>query len=812
MKKGVLLFVFVLAFLSPLWPQGAPIAAKTAGLQKIPGFFNLYWDEKEGKLWLEVDKLNREFLYATSVSAGLGSYDIRLDRNQPSRTRIVKFERFGPKLFLMQTNLGFRAETKDPDVRLGVEDAFARGTTGGFDIAAEESGKLLVDATRFFLRDACGAQVQLNRGGQSQYAVDPARSAFYLPRTKSFPKNTEIETILTFVSANPEAGVRQVAADPEAVMLREHHSLVQLPDGNFKPRAFDPRADFQITRFMDFGASIDQPIVKRYILRHRLAKKDPRAKISDPVDPIIYYVDRATPEPMRSAVIEGAGWWNAAFEALGYRNAFQVKLLPEGVDPLDIRYNLVSWVNRATRGYAFGGAVSDPRTGEIIKAEIVLDSLHIRQDYLLAQSIIGNFEEGKGNSKELMDMSLASIRQIACHEVGHTLGPEHNFAGSANDRSSALDYPAPLVKIKPDGTLDLSDAYVRGIGEWDKVLMDYGYRDFPPEVDEDKELRGILDRAFSKGQIFLASDDVPFAGGVTTNAQPYAARWDNGKDPVDELEHVMKIRSIALVNFSEKRIPPAAPMATLGDVLVPAYLYHRYQIDAASGVLGGQYYNHRLRGDVQKNPEIVPAVSQRRALGVLLQTIKPEFLEIDKKILNLIPARPAKYGRSPELFPGYTGQTFDPLSAAETAANLSIRMILWPPRASRLVDFHARNKEYPGLAEVVDKLLAATWKSSDKYASSSSLAEIRRVVDNVALVYLMRLAQDEAAASPHARAIALLKLDELKSWLAGRLSEEKDEDFRAHFKYGTTQISLFLADPKGFKIPQLLTPPAGGPI
>jgi hypothetical protein len=535
MKKWALFFTFVSAFLSPLWPQGSPIAVKTAGLQKIPGFFNLYWDEKAGKLWLEVDKLGREFLYATSVSAGLGSYEIRLDRNQPSRTRIVKFERFGPKLFLIQTNLGFRAETEDPDVRLGVEDAFARGTTGEFDIAAEERGKLLVDATRFFLRDACGAQGQLNRGGQNQYAVDPARSAIDLPRTKSFPKNTEIETILTFVSANPGAGVRQVAADPEAVLLREHHSLVQLPDGNFKPRAFDPRADFQITRFMDFGASIDQPIVKRYILRHRLAKKDPGAKMSDPVDPIIYYVDRATPEPMRSAVIEGASWWNAAFEALGYRNAFQVKLLPEGVDPLDIRYNMVSWVNRATRGYAFGGAVSDPRTGEIIKAEIVLDSLHIRQDYLLAQSIVGNFEEGQNNSQELIDMSLASIRQIACHEVGHTLGPEHNFAGSANDRSSVMDYPAPLVKIMTDGTLDLSDAYVRGIGEWDKVLMAYGYRDFPPGADEGKELRAILDRAFSKGRIFLASDDVPFAGGVTTNAQPYAARWDNGKDPVDEL-------------------------------------------------------------------------------------------------------------------------------------------------------------------------------------------------------------------------------------------------------------------------------------
>jgi hypothetical protein len=281
---------------------------------------------------------------------------------------------------------------------------------------------------------------------------------------------------------------------------------------------------------------------------------------------------------------------------------------------------------------------------------------------------------------------------------------------------------------------------------------------------------------------------------------------------VDELERVMKIRSIALGSFSEKRIRPWAPMATLEEVLVPAYLFHRYQVDAAAGVLGGQYYYHRLRGDVQKNPEIVPAPSQRRALDVLLRTITPDFLAIDKNILNLIPARPAKYGQTPELFPGYTGQTFDPLAAAETAANLTIRMILQPARSSRLIDFHARNRDYPGLAEVADKLLAATWKSSGKYSSSPYHAEIQRVVDNVALVYLMRLAVDEENASPQARAVALLKLDELKSWLESRLSGEKEDDLKAHKLFGMTQVSLFLKDPKAFKIPQLLAPPAGGPI
>lgn len=812
MKKCAIFPALILLVFSFLWPQGPTIDAKTSGMQKFPGFFTFYWDSREGKIWLEVGMLEQEFLYATSIAAGLGSYDVRLDRNQPSRTRIVKFERIGPKLLLIQSNYSFRADTPDPDVRENVEDAFARAVLWGFDVAAEQGDAVLVDATRFFLRDAAGAVNLMNRGSQSPYGVDASRSAIHLPRTKSFPLNTEVETILTLTSGNPGGLVRQVAADAEAVMLRQHHSFVQLPDGNYKPRVFDPRADFQIIRYMDFASPVDQPILKRFILRHRVEKKDPGAKVSDPVKPIVYNIDRGIPEPIRAAVLEGASWWNEAFEALGYRNAFQVRILPEGADPLDIRYNMVSWVDRSTRGYAFGGSVSDPRTGEIIKAQIVLDALHIRQDYLIAQALAGNFEESSDNSKELLDLALASIRQIACHEVGHTLGPEHNFAGSVNDRASAMDYPHPLIKIRPDGNLDLSDAYVKGIGEWDKVFIAYGYQDFPEGADEGNGLRAILDNAFSKGLVFLSSDDVPMANWLTSSSQPLVARWDNGRDPLDELERVMKIRSIALGTFSEKRIRPWAPMATLEEVLVPAYLFHRYQLDAAAGVLGGQYYYHRLRGDVQKNPEIVPAASQRRALDVLLRTITPEFLAIDKNILNLIPARPAKYGQTPELFPGYTGQTFDPLAAAETAADLTIRMILQPARASRLIDFHARNKDYPGLAEVADKLLAATWKSAGKYSSSSFHAEIQRAVDSVALVHLMRLAVDEGNASPQARAVALLKLDELESWLESRLLEEKDEDLKAHVLFGTTQVSLFLKDPKAFKIPQLLAPPAGGPI
>jgi len=886
-KKHAALLALLFAVLPSLWAQPASggqsqpsaIETKTAGMQKLPGFFTLYWDAKEGKIWLEINKFDQEFLYATSLPAGLGSQEVTLDRNQPGRTRVVKFQRIGPKVLLVQPNYAFRATSADPDLKEAVEDSFARGVLWGFDVAAEKDVAVLVDASRFFERDACGAISTLNRRNQGQYSVDLSRSAFYMERTKSFPQNTEVEVVLTLASNNPGNLLRRVAADPEAIMLREHHSFVQLPDGEFKPRVFDPRAGFLGISYMDFASPVDEPIVKRFIERHRLRKKDPRTAVSDPVKPIVYYVDRGVPEPYRSALIEGAGWWNAAFEALGYRNAFQVKVLPEDADPMDIRYNMISWIHRASRGYNFGGAVTDPRTGEILKAQIVLDSAHTRLAYAVAASLVADYGEGKDNSKVMTDMSVACVRQLCCHEVGHTLGLDHNYAGSANDRASVMDYPGPLVKIRADGTLDLSDAYPKGIGEWDKVAMTYGYKDFPEGADEAKELRAILDGAFAKGMYFLANEDVALANRVTESAQPLVARWDNGADPVAELERMMKVRAVALANFSEKRIRMWEPMATLEEVLVPAYLIHRYEIDAAAGSLGGQYYFHKVRGDVQKNPEIVPGAAQRRALDVLLQTIKPEFLAIDKRILDMIPGRPPLYGTSVELFPRYTGQTFDPLAAAETAANLSVRMILQSERASRLVDFHARNKDYPGLGEVVDKLVGATWKSgankdtmADKIGAAvkgkdsdgsgdphgtrvprddkkgkdsiveiatspellamtkrerpprsgrddtqtrtgatptSYLAEIQRVVDNVVMVYMMRLAVDEVSASPQARAIALLKLDELRKWLEARLTEEKDEDQKAHYLYGMTQIELFLIDPKGFKLPPLLTPPLG---
>ena len=785
------------------YSQPLTISERTSSLNKFPGYFTFYWDAKAGKIWLEIDKFDTEFLYVNSLAAGLGSNDVGLDRNQLGQTRIVKFLRIGPKILLIQSNYSFRAISDNPDERIAAEDAFAKSVIWGFPIASEEGRRVLVDATSFILRDAHNAIGRLRRSNQGNYRLDPTRSAVYLPNTKNFPDNTEFEAALTFSGESPGEYVRQVSPDPSSLTLRQHHSFIRLPDGDYKPRVYDPRANFSGRTFMDFATPIEEPIHKRFIVRHRLKKKDPRAKVSEPVEPIVYYIDRGVPEPVRSALVEGARWWDEAFEAIGYKNAFQVKILPEGADPLDIRYNMVNWIHRSTRGWSYGSSVVDPRTGEIIKGHVALGSLRLRQDFLIAQGLVGDYGQDKSNASEMREMALARVRQLSCHEVGHTLGLGHNYASSVNDRASVMDYPHPLVKIKSDGSLDLSDAYDTGVGEWDKVSIAYGYQDFPEGTDEDKELKVILDRAFSRGLYFLAGQDAR-----SGSAHPLANVWDNGKNPVDELERMMRIRSIALESFSERRVPLDSPMATLEDVLVPVYLFHRYQVEAAASTLGGLYYNHTLRGDAQKDPEIVPASEQRRALEALLKTIQPGILALDEKILKLIPPRPPGYRQTRDLFSGYTGLTFDPLAVAESAASLTIGAILHPARAARMIEYHARRNDVPSLVEVLDKLISSTWKSDPKSGLES---EIQRVVNNVLLEGLMRLAADEDASSG-ACATASLKLEELKGWLNQEIKSVKDENQRAHFFQAIRQITLFQKNPDLIKSVRPLPVPQGPPI
>jgi len=813
MKRLIpLLFVFLLVS-SALFAQGRPDSAKTtptitekvAGMEKYPGYFNFYWDAKAGKVWLEIDKWNSEFLYVEALPAGIGSNDLGLDRGELGQSYIVRFERIGPRVLLIAPNYGFRATTDNADERRAVKDAFAESTLWGFEVAAEEGGRALVDASTFYLRDVHQIPGTLQRLQQGTFRLDPTRCAFYLANTKNFPKNTEVETTLTFTSEEPGPLVRQVTPMPQAITVREHHSFVELPPPGFRPRVNDPRSGYFGISYMDFATPISEPVTKRYINHHRLQKKDPSAAISEPVKPIVYYVDRGAPEPVRSALIEGASWWSQAFEAAGYRNAFRVEVMPAGADAMDVRYNVIQWVHRSTRGWSYGNALDDPRTGEIIQGRVSLGSLRDRQDFLIAEGLLAPYEKGKSETAKMMEsIVLARLRQLTAHEVGHTLGLQHNFAASVTGRASVMDYPAPYAKLGPDGIPDISDAYARGIGEWDKVTIAYGYQDFPAGADESAALDKILSDAFKRGLMYLTDQDARPAGASSSVAH----LWDNGANVIDGLADVMKVRAAGLRRFGENNIREGAPMATLEDVLVPLYMYHRYQVEATAKLVGGEDYTFSLRGKGDTNPQIISPEEQRRALAAVLGTLKPEALALPESLLRLIPPRPPGYQRTREDFRIRTAPQFDALAPVEGLANHVSDFLLNQERAARLVQFHARDPRYPGFGEVLDKILAATWKAP---VGTGYHAEIQRAVNMVLLMELMSLASSERA-SNQVRAIAELKLDQLKGWLSLQPDLTRDENQKAYLFYAANQIRRFQEDPKKMNLTRPSDPPDGQPI
>ena len=814
MKRSFPVLAVLLLSLSTVFAQprqGADtrtptITERVAAMQKFPGYFPLYWDAKAGRLWLEIDKWNSDFLYVESLPAGLGSNDIGLDRGQLGQAHIVRFERIGPKVLLIASNQGYRANSDNADERRAVKDAFAESTLWGFEVGAEEGSRALVDATGFYLRDVHGVPGTLQRNQQGQFRLDPTRSAFYLANTKNFPKNTEVETTLTFTTEG-EAGplVRSVTPNAQALTVREHVSFVELPPPGFKPRVNDPRAGFFGIQFMDFATPISEPIVKRYIDRHRLQKKDPSAAISEPVKPIVYYVDRGAPEPVRSALIEGASWWNQAFEAAGYKNAFRVEVMPEDADPMDVRYNVIQWVHRSTRGWSYGSSLSDPRTGEIIQGRVSLGSLRDRQDFLIAQSLLAPYGTDKSVVDKIMQqVVLARLRQLAAHEVGHTLGLQHNFAASTTARASVMDYPAPLVKLGPDGLADFSDAYTKGIGDWDKVAITYGYQDFPKGTNETAALDKIISDASTRGLRYLTDQDARPPGAASS----YTHLWDNGPNAIDGLTNTMKVRTAALYRFGENNIREGAPMATLEDVLVPLYMYHRYQVEAVAKLVGGEDYTFSLRGKGDKNPQIVAPEEQWRALTAVLDTLKPHNLVLPESLLKLIPPRPPGYGRNREDFRIRTSPTFDALAPAEAYANHVSEFLFNQERAARLVEFHSRSVLNPSLTEVFDKILQETFYTS---ARGGYEAEIQRTVDAVLLNDLMALAANERA-SNQVRAIAEMKLDQLKDWATTQAGMTREQTQKAFLVYMANQIRRFQDDPKKMNLTKPNEPPDGQPI
>jgi len=703
-----LLFLFLL-FPLYLSSQTLPsIEDKTKNLKSYPGFIQFYWDESAGKVWLEINKLDSEILYQTSLPAGLGSNDIGLDRGLLGNTSIIKFTRIGNKILMVQPNFDYRAITTDAAESRAVEQSFAQSTLWGFTAEAETKGRVLVDATAFFMRDAMQVSTRLQSLGQNNYTIDLSRSAMYLSRTKNFTLNTEFETIITFVTKDPKPGnlVSSVVADPSVISLRMHHSFVQLPDSNYQPRIFDIRSGFISQSYFDYSTPITEPINKYFIIRHRLMKKDPAASMSEPVKPIIYYLDNGTPEPVRSALMEGAQWWNQAFEAAGYKNAFQVKILPEESDPMDIRYNMINWVHRSTRGWSYGAAVVDPRTGEIIKGNVTLGSLRVRHDYLIAQGLLAPFEKGMPSDNKMLTMSLQRLKQLSAHEVGHTLGLMHNYVASTQGDASVMDYPSPVVKINSNGELDLTEAYGNAIGAWDKITIAYGYSHFPPGTNEKMALNKIISDAATRGLTFISDRDARDPAGLHGNAH----LWDVGKDPLSGLKDVMKVRQKALSQFGENNITTGTPMATIEEVLVPIYLFHRYQLEAVVKLVGGLNYSYALKGDGQMITQKLSREQQAEALNAVIDCMDPKVLALPEKIIKLIPPRPAGYDYTKELFTRRTGLAFDPLSAAETAGAFPLSLLFNPARLNRLVQ-NQTEKNGLGMDEMMDVLMKKTWKA-----------------------------------------------------------------------------------------------------
>ena len=795
--------------------QVSSIAEKVKSLVHMDGFFDLYWDQEKGQLLLRIDSMGDEFIYQSSLARGVGSNDLGLDRGQLGTTRLVGFYRSGPKILLIEKNTDYRANSNDPSERAAVESSFARSVIWGFEVAAETNGSVLVDATAFFLHDSHGLSTRLSRTKQGTFKIDPSRSAIFLPRTKAFPDNTEIESIVSYTGnlkyddkgALVSDILSSVVPDPTSVSVHLHHSFIRLPDDNYEPLSYDPRAGIIGSPlgngYIDYATPIGDPIRVVNGRRHRLQKLDPNADVSEAVEPIIYYLDPGAPEPIRSALKEGASWWNQAFEAAGYKNAFQVKLLPEDADPMDVRYNVIQWVHRSTRGWSYGYSVVDPRTGEIMKGHVSLGSLRVRQDYLIAEGLLAPYQQDQV-PEAMLEMSLARIRQLSAHEVGHTLGMEHNFAASVNDRSSVMDYPFPLIRFKTDGSLDLSDAYAVGIGDWDKRTVLYAYQDFPAAQDDSAQRRKILEETINSDLLFVTDADARNPG----SAHPQANLWDNGADAIAELEHLLRVRSYALNNFSERNIRPGRPLATIEEVLVPIYLLHRFQIQAVAKLIGGQYYRYNMRGDGQAAAVIVDAKKQQAAIDALLNSIDARMLVLPQSIVDIISPRPPGFKLDRESFARSTGISFDPLSPAASAISLTLDVMLNQQRAARMNAFHAADSSLPGFGAVLEALNKTSWYEQQQSAMEGA---IQRIKNERVLHVQMALVADPKATS-QVRSQALVSIQALDRWLRKQTKTRMDSDWAAHYAKAKLEIALWLEDPSRLAPGKNKAPPPGSPI
>lgn len=799
------------------------IAERTRGLERRDGFIPLFPDAKTGTILAAIPDDGESFLYATGLSSGLGSNPVGLDRGQWGRTRVVQFRRVGPRVYLMESNLRFRALDASAAERRAVRESFADSVLWSTDVLAESEGRLLIDLQTLLVRDAHDVVTTLKDSGQGDFRFRDALSFVDVDGCRVFPRNTELNAVVTFSSDRPGRLVSATAADGASFSLRMHHSLVALPEPGYRPRIADPRVAAITIAFADYAAPLDRPVEQRWITRHRLQKANPDAERSAPVEPIVYYIDPGTPQPVRDALLEGARWWNAAFEAAGFIDAFQVRMLPEDVDPLDVRYNVIQWVHRRTRGWSYGQSIIDPRTGEIIKGHVLLGSLRVRQDRMIVDGLTAAATGSSGRSGvpggrcgiagpesatvlALLDpqlspveVSLARLRQLSAHEVGHTIGFAHNFAASTwGDRASVMDYPAPRVRITADQTLDLSDAYGVGIGPWDTFMVRYAYTEFADAASEAAGLRDLIDEARDDGMRYLSDADARPAGA----ASPAASLWDNGTDPVQELRHLLQVRELALRRFDDGDILPGQPLAELSVAFVPVYLMHRYQVEATAKAIGGFDYEYAVAGEPAPPLRAFSVAVQRRALDALLETVQPEQLEIAPGILERLLPPPWPSASDRERLESRTAMIFDPDSAVQTAAELTLGSILQAERVARL---DARGDETWNLTTVLDTMQARILTVPD----DPRAARIQRIVRSAFVRQVMALAGDQSTTDA-VRAAASSQLRNISLWLSEPTGGDRD---RGHALMLRDEVDRFLNRPHAESVrPASPDVPPGSPI
>ena len=794
MKNKFALLLVLFCGLSTTWI----VAQDFSKITRKEGFVPFYLDEEKGKIYLEIPFLDKEILYVNALTAGVGSNDIGLDRGQLGDTRIVEFRKTGNKILMVHKNYDYRAYTSNPNEAKSIRDAFAESTLWGFEVIKSEGNTHIVEATNFFLQDAHGVSETLASTKQGNYRVEASRSGLYLPTTKNFPKNTEVEATITFTGTGAGGYLRSVTPSPEAVTVRMRHSFIELPP-LYATRAFDPRAGYFYISYQDYTTPIDQPLVKRFISRHRLEKKDPSAAVSEVVEPIVYYLDRGTPEPVASALIEGGNWWAQAFEAAGFKNAFRVELAPEGMDLMDVRYHVIQWIHRSTRGWSYGSSIRDPRTGEIIKGQVSLGSLRVRQDYLIGQGLLQPFEEGNEADPKLMEFALNRLKQLSAHEIGHTLGISHSYATSASGRSSVMDYPHPLISLDENGEVDFSAAYDLKIGEWDKWAVTYGYGQPAPNQSEAEFLEKTLQATYAAGYEFITDSDSRNVSGV----HPRSHLWDNGASASEELKRLLDLREKRMKTFGLNAIKTGEPEAILEEVFVPLYLMHRYQLEATSKLIGGLDYSYKVKGDNQARHKWLTSKVQGNALDALLESISTRRLEIPSSILELIPPRPYGYGKTRETFPSRTGPVFDPIAPAENVVDATFTFLFEPGRANRVYLQHLQNNSLPGLEEVLSKVSVQVFSNT---MPSGLGAEIKLMTEVKLIDHLIALSKN-AGASQTVRALARKQLRQLST-----PTNPSSSLLKAHRDYLNQKIEAFLNLPEELTPQQVLSIPDGAPI